>query len=382
MKKIKILEAIRQGKVGGGESHVLELVTNLDKTRFEPVVLAFTDGPMVDELRNRGIKTKIIYTETGFDFRVWKKVRDFIKSEEIDIIHAHGTRANSNVFFAAKKLNLPLIYTVHGWSFHIDQNFHVRKLRELSENFLTSVADKTICVSKSNQEDGIKLFGMKRSEVIYNAVNLDKFNSNKQFKDIRNELGIPANKTLIGYIVRITGQKDPFTMIKAMKILSEKTDDAILLMVGEGDLKDATINLAKELNIEHKIIFQPFRSDIPDILNAIDIYCLPSLWEGFPIGILEAMAMGKVVIASPVDGTNELITDEETGVLSDVGDAELLAQNLYLMHSDSKFKNQIAAEAKYFVEKNFGIQRLIDRVENLYIETKMRSLPLGYQKSL
>lgn len=369
MKKIKILEAIRQGKVGGGESHVLELVTNLDKSKFEPIVLSFTPGPMVDELRSRGIKTKVIYTEKGFDFSVWKKVRELIKSEKIDLIHAHGTRANSNVFRAAKKLHLPLIYTVHGWSFHLDQKYLVRKIREISESFLTSVADKTICVSKSNQEDGIERFSMKRSSVIYNAVDLKKFNVNNKFNDIRKELGIPSDKTVIGYIVRMTHQKDPFTMLRAMKILMEKTDKAFLLMVGDGDLKEASMRLARELKIENNIIFQPFRTDIPDILNAIDIYCLPSLWEGFPIGILEAMAMKIPVVASPVDGTRELITHGETGLLSDMGNPELLAQNLFHMQTYQQIRIQIATTALGFVEENFGINKLVDLVEKLYTET-------------
>jgi glycosyltransferase involved in cell wall biosynthesis len=164
--KIKILEAIRQGKVGGGETHVLELCSNMDRDKYEPVVLSFTPGPMVDELNRRGIRTKVISTEKAFDFKVWKQVLDFIKEEKFQIIHAHGTRANSNVFWAAGKLNLPLVYTVHGWSFHQDQSFLVRYLRELSEKFLTRKAKINICVSKSNENDGIKLLKMKRSQVI------------------------------------------------------------------------------------------------------------------------------------------------------------------------------------------------------------------------
>jgi len=277
MKKIKILETIRQGRIGGGETHVLELCTHIDKSKFEVVVLSFTSGEMVDELNRRGIRTKVIYTETPFDIRVWKKVRNFISDEEFDVVHAHGTRANSNVFWATKQLNLPLIYTVHGWSFHIDQKTHIKKLRELSESFLTARANKTICVSKSNEQDGIQKFNMKRSTVIYNAVNLQKFNPKNKFKDIRKEFGIPPEKTVIAYIVRITAQKDPFTMLKAMKIIAECSDNTVLLMIGSGDLKNEAVQLTKKLGIENRVIFKPFRTDIPAILNAVDIYCLSSL---------------------------------------------------------------------------------------------------------
>lgn len=366
MKRIKILETIRQGQIGGGESHVLELATHLDKSIFEPIVLSFTPGPMVDELRKRGIKVEVIYTEKAFDFRVWGKVKDFMYKEQIDIVHAHGTRANSNVFWATKKLGLPLVYTVHGWSFHIDQKFHVRKVRELSECFLTAKADKTICVSKSNEQDGIKRFNMKRSTVIYNAIDLNKFSPNNQYKKIREELGIAPEKTVVGYIVRITRQKDPFTMLRAMREVVNKSNNIVLLMVGDGNLKARAIELSKTLGIENNVIFQPFRTDIPDILNAIDIYCLPSLWEGFPIGVLEAMAMGRPVVASPVDGTKELIEDGKTGLLVGHGRTKELADALLLLHNDYGLRSLFADNAHKYVHSNFGIHRLVSEVQEVY----------------
>ena len=366
MKRIKILEAIRQGQFGGGETHVLDLATHLDKGRFEPMVLSFTNGAMVDTLKERGISTSVIHTERAFDYRVWKKVRDYIVENKIDIVHAHGTRACSNVFWAAKNTGVPLIYTVHGWSFHQDQRFPVRQLRELSERFLTNQANKTICVSRSNEQDGLNHFKLKRSTVIYNAVNLDKFNPQNTFKDIRAELGIAPNAVVIGYIVRMTLQKDPFTMLKAMKLVCEKSPNATLLMVGDGELKEKAIQLAYELNIMDRVIFQPFRRDIPDILNAIDIYCLPSLWEGFPIGILEAMAIRKAVVASPVDGTLELVEHCKTGLLVEESNPEALSKELLKLINNPTLRVQLGQAGRRYVEQNYGIERLVEEVERLY----------------
>ena len=366
--KIRILETIRQGKIGGGETHVLELCTNIDKEIYEPIVLSFTDGPMVDLLKTRGIKTKVIKCETGFNIKVWKKVKQFLEEEKIDIVHAHGTRAMSNVFWAASRLKLPLIYTVHGWSFHPNQKRIIRFIRETSEKFLTAQALLTICVSKSNQNDGIKLFNLKRSKVIYNSVDLNKFNPNNNFKDIRKELQIPSNKTLIGYIVRITTQKDPFTMIKAMKIISSITDDVILLMVGDGELKNESLELIRKLNLEKNIVFENFRTDIPDILNAIDIYCLPSLWEGFPIGILESMAMKKCVICTPVDGNIELVINNETGVLVNIKQPEELANAILSLHNDKISREKLAEKGYDLITKSFGMSTLIKKIEYVYMQ--------------
>ena len=207
---------------------------------------------------------------------------------------------------------------------------------------------------------------MKRSRVIYNSVDLEKFNPAKKFKDVRKELGISDNLTVIGYIVRMTVQKDPITMIRAMKIISDKTHDVVLLMVGEGELKANAIKLATELNIQHKINFESFRSDIPDVLNAIDIYCLPSLWEGFPIGILETMAMKKSVVCSPVDGNIELVTNNETGLLVEIGNPEKLAEALLSLHSDVTKRNKLAQNGYELVTTNFGIAQLVEKVESVY----------------
>lgn len=368
MKKIKILHTIRQGKIGGGESHVLDLVTHMDQSKFESIVLAFTDGPMVESLKKRGITTEVIYTEKPFNFSIWKQVTQCIKRHEIDLVHAHGTRAFSNVFYSANKLNIPIIYTVHGWSFHPNQPYLVQRIREKSERFLTARAHKTICVSKSNQQSGISRLKLKRSVVIYNAVNLEKFSPQRKFKDLRKEFGIDKNKIVIGYIVRMTAQKDPFTMLKAMQKICESKEDIILLMVGDGELKSKAIQLAKNLKIEDRVIFESFRTDIPDVLNAIDVYCLPSLWEGFPIGIIEAMAMHKPVVVTPVDGSSELVTDRETGLLVETKNEVDLAQAVIELNDNPALRNQIIVKASEFVNAHFGISQLVQKVEDNYIE--------------
>ena len=108
LRKIKILQAIRQGKVGGGETHVLDLVNELNKARFESVILSFTEGPMVDKLRADGFKVYVVPTEKPFNYKVWKAVKKIVEHEKIDMIHAHGTRANSNTFSTAKSLGIPI----------------------------------------------------------------------------------------------------------------------------------------------------------------------------------------------------------------------------------------------------------------------------------
>src|SRR5690606_2104133 len=138
-----------------------------------------------------------------------------------------------------------------------------------------------------------------------------------------------------GYIVRMTIQKDPLTLVKAIAMIPDELDIKFLF-VGDGDLKAAAIELATKLGVSHRIIFEGFRTDIPDILHGIDIYCLPSLWEGLPIGMLEAMAMANPVITTSVDGAKEVIQNGENGVLVPPQSPGSLAKALISLGESSK----------------------------------------------
>ena len=364
--KIKILQTIRQGQIGGGETHVLDLVNKLDKNKFHVEVLSFTDGPMIKKLNSMGIKTHVINTEKPFDRKVRQAVLKLVVNGKFDIIHAHGTRAASNVYFVASKLSIPMIYTVHGWSFHKNQNFIIRKLRELSESFLTKRSVVTIAVSESNKLDGIKKFNLKNAQVIYNGIDHEKFNPNRNYPNIREELDIQSNKTVVGYFARITEQKDPFTMVRVMKELSYINKNILLLMVGNGNLLTETKKLASDLGVMDQIIFSDFREDIPAVLQAINIYCLPSLWEGMPIGLLEAMAMGKPCIATAVDGTVELIKEGKNGFLVSTQNPKAIANHILDLHNYPRLGELIANNAKAQVLEEFSLVNMVQKIETLY----------------
>ena len=373
-RKIRVLETIRQGQIGGGETHVLDLVQALDRTRFEPVVLSFTPGPMIDRLMAMGVRTHVIHTERPFNIATWRRVKRLLRDERIDLVHAHGTRANSNTFWAAKQLGLPIIYTVHGWSFHLDQAPLVKKSYQLAEKLLMAQAGVTICVSESNRRDGLKFSQMSRAVVIKNGINLQRFNPSLHTYNVRAELDIAADVVLVGYIARMTAQKDPFTLLRAVAALPAGLNIKFLL-VGNGDLKAEAQQLARQLGIEAKVIFTDFRQDIPDVLQALDIFCLPSLWEGLPIGILEAMAMGKPVIASDIDATKEIIEHGLNGLLVPIKAPEKLAVAIQQLAASQELRRSLGACAYQTIQAGFTAEAMTRQVEQLYLQQVPRSTP-------
>lgn len=372
-KKIKILEGIRQGKIGGGESYLLSLVENLDRNLFEPVVLSFTDGPMVERLKNQGIKVYVIHTEKPFDFTVWKKVKNLIEKEQIDIVHAHGTRANSNMFWAARKAGVPLIYTCHAWSFHLDQNPLKKKLRVLSEDFLTSKAKVNICGSKANRDTGRQLFRSFDAVVINNSIDSKKFDPYGQYKDVRKELNIGKDEIIITSVARFTLQKQPLKLIAAFAEVCKQVSNVRLLMVGDGEEKEKARQLVQKLNIGERVIFQPFRQDVPDVLAACDIFVLPSLWEAFPIALLEAMSMGKAVIGTNVDGTPEIIEHNVNGILIGIENLEKdLVEPMVLLCKDHDLRSRFQQNAIKSIYNTYNVETLARKNEEVYQQLVLR----------
>jgi glycosyltransferase involved in cell wall biosynthesis len=366
-KLIKVLECIRQGQVGGGESHLLTLVENIDRSVFDPVVLSFTDGPMVSKLKTIGVNTTIIHTEKPFDVGKWKTIRAWIKKQNVDVIHAHGTRANSNILWAARSLNIPVVYTIHGWSFHDDQNPIVKKVRVLGEKYLTSRSTVNISVSQSNKETGQKHFSSFQSVVVNNGIDVNTFNPDKNFKNIREELRIPEEATLVLFLARFTHQKQPIALLNAFIEAAKKNSNLFLLMIGDGEKKTEALEIVSSSEVKKQILLLPFRQDVPDILAAADIFVLPSLWEGLPIALLEAMSMGKAIIASRVDGTKEILRHKENGYLVDPKNLEgALTDALLEVSNDRDLRSQMETQARQTVKDRFNAVVMTRQIENIY----------------
>lgn len=366
MKRIKIMHTIRQGSIGGGETYLYNLVTNLDKKSYEPVVLSFTEGEMVDKLRSNGIKTHVIKTEKPFSFHLYNKVSKLMKEENIDIVHMHGTRASTNSLIPSNKLGLPSIYTVHGWSFHTGNNSIVTNLRVIAEKFITKNSTHTVCGSKSDLETGNKYCSKGNYKLIHNSIDTEKFSPDKIITNFRTENGFENNDILVAFIGRVTFQKDPQTFIKSIPEVIKEIHNAKFIMMGDGELKNDCIMLAEKLNVKDKIKFLPFSKNVEYVLKAVDVFVLPSLWEVIPLALLEAMSMEKICIATNIPGTTEALVEDENGYLFQVGNSYQLANKIKKANLNFHKTNIIQKNARKTVVSNFDIKRLVKKNEELY----------------
>jgi len=366
MKRTKVLEVIRQGQIGGGESHLADLIELMDKTEYEPICLSFTDGEMINHLKAIGVKCHVVETTKPFNLSIQRRIIHIIKEESIGIIHAHGTRAASNVLYPSVKLGLPLLYTVHGWSFHDDQGKITYTLRKWSEKLICHYATRVICVSKGSAETGKKAFKLVEPIVIQNGVNLKRFNSMKQSVLHRKDFGFTDSDFVVGFVARCTKQKAPLDFLEAIK-LAHDTDQRVKgLFIGEGDMDAEVDNYISKNKMEFYVFRSPFRTDVEEILPLIDVYCLPSLWEGLSIGLLEAMATGCAIIATPTDGTQEIIDNEQNGLVVPFNSPESIGDAILRLLADIALRNRCKQEAALFVTEQFNAQRVADAVVDIY----------------
>lgn len=365
--KIRILETIRQGLIGGGESHLLSLVQHLNKSRYEIHVLSFTAGPMVEKLKEWGIPVYVIPSTRPFDLSIMTKVKELLVRLEIQLIHAHGTRGYSNIFWMARKLNIPVIYTVHGWSFHDDQPMPLKRLRIGVEKYLVRRARHVILVSDANKATAEKYFSFNNEKVIQNGIDLKRFNRQQVSAHVRKSLPLGEHTRVVLFIARFIHQKQPLVLLRAFAMALKSDADLHLWMVGDGDQKPAALKLIEELGISKNVTIESFRNDVPEVLAAADIFVLPSLWEGLPIGLLEAMAMGKAVIGTRVDGTAEVISDGENGLLLDLENLEDdLAAALLKVAGDHALRSRLSGNAVSSVSASFNVVGMTGKVEQLY----------------
>jgi len=363
---VKIMHIIRQGSFGGGETYLYSLVRGLNDGRYNHVVVSFTDGAMIKRLQKDGVKTYVFDNDSFFNFKLMWRIAKVIRTEQIELIHSHGTKASFNSVIVAALTRIPMIYTVHGWSFHSGQTWLEGKLRRATEAFLVKKATCTVLVSNSNLEEANLNHFKGKFEVIRNGINTLIFSPPNADLADRKLFGLSEDDYVIASIARLTYQKGPQLLIHAFAQVHEQISNAKLLLVGGGEQEADCVKAVKKLGLEHKILFSDFTGEVAATLKMIDLYVLPSLWEGFSLSLLEAMCMKVPVIVSDYPANAEVVEHGETGYLFPSGNVEKLGKMILEMHNKPEDAQRMAQNAHLEVVSHFDFSRVLQENNNLY----------------
>ncbi len=372
--KILYLMAGEPSIFGGGKRVFMQLMTNLNKEKFQIYSCCAFGKEQEDLLGKQGGTIVNIDIQYGGFLSSTKKLLDLIREEKIDIVHSQGARADfyssvATKLSGQKTKNISTIaMLVEGYDIGILRKKVYCTLNGFSERFV----DKFIVVSGILKEKLIETHNIQERniETIYNGIELQKYqtyDSDKSSKEIKKEFGIANKDLLVGAIGRMVWQKGFEYLLKSIPEIIKTLPQSKILIVGDGPLRAEMEALGEKLKIGKNIIFAGFRSDIKEILSALDLLIIPSLCEGFPMVTLEAMALAKPIIATNIEGITEQIKDGVDGILVQPKDPSALAKAAIQVLNDKKLAVTIGLSARGKVEQEFSVEKMVAATEQVYM---------------
>jgi len=369
---INILYIHETSQISGAENSLFNLVTRLDK--IKPYFILPEIGPFKNKLENTGIKVEVINLPqirkfTGVISTI-KKITDFVKRYNINIIHSNSIRSNIYASLAGKLVKVPVVWH--------QRNLITYELVDLDRLF-SFLPDKIICNSKAISN---RFKQNKKVIVIYNGVDTDIFTPQKNGTKIRQEFGINREDIVIGITSRFGADKGQEHLLKAARLVLDIIDNKYtdvkskkikFLIVGSAVFKEEKqkekylIFLTKELNLTDNVIFAGYRTDMPEIYAAMDIFVLTSYAEPCGRVILEAMASGKPLIVTNTGGTTELV-DSSCSIIIPPKDEISLKEAIIELINDKNKRILFGRNARERAEKLFTIEKNVEQIQNVYFE--------------
>jgi glycosyltransferase involved in cell wall biosynthesis len=348
--------------VGGAEEMVLNLVQHLPP-RFEPVVCCINQaGPIGEEIRKTGTPVAVLGLTPGLR-HPWDVagIRRYLRDTKPSIVHTFLLTASLYGRLAAILEHVPIVIGTEVNIYERKRAHHI-----LAERMLMSKTDRVIVSANSVRDfyvDQVHADPAK-IDVVYNAVDWKRIAPSKSRDEMRASLGLTRDAKVAGVIARLTEQKGHRFLFQAMT--TPALANLHLIVVGDGELREALTAEALALGIAPRVHFLGARRDLGDLLAAMDVFVMPSLWEGLPLSMILAMGAAVPVVVTEVAGIPEVVADGKTGWLVPAGNSLALATALADVFRDRARTSKIAQAARDFVLPRFGVDAYIDSVVSLY----------------
>lgn len=360
---IRICHVMSADLWAGAEVQVATAASFLaDQSGVELSAVLFNDGWLASQLRGLGVPVVVFDEHTCSPARILAMLIRYLKMHEIDVVHTHRHKDSVLGTIAARLAGVPhLVRTVHGLS------EPMRGWDRLKQNVYDAVdrtalrlfADRIVAVSE--QIAGLlRRAGHRTVLRVHNGIDVRHVAATRPAADVRSILGIRPGQLLIGTAGRFNAVKGQQYLLEAARLLDDRLD-ARVLFVGSGPLETELRTQASELGVMERCLFVDpavdSRAGIYDLIAAMDVFTLPSLSEGIPMAMLEAMALGRPVVASEVGGIPEVITDRVNGLLVPACDPRAIADACAALAADRARAEALGSRAREVVEQRFSRER-------------------------
>ena len=342
---------------------LLSLADSLDRAVYRPVFCLLQPGWLADEARARSYPTYVLPLEHTVDVGWIGRVLYLLKHERVDLIHAHEFAMNTYGALLSVLTGVPCVTTIHGKNYSSDK-WHRRAAYRL-------VAHRTKMIAVS---DDIKSFlaaavgvSARHIATIPNGIHIERYAATDAAKTkFRTELGLSRHQPVVGAIGRLEPVKGHTHLLTAAQRVCARYPETVFVLAGQGPLRDPLEQQANALGIARNMRFLGYRDDVATVLAGLDVFVLPSLSEGLPLSLLEAMAASKPIVASNVGGIPEVIRDGENGLLAAPATPTELADRILMLLADPSRAHFLAENARALVSARFGMTAMVGAYEDLY----------------
>ncbi len=361
----KVLFVLQTLGAGGSERVVFDVARMIREKGITPIVFGISDGTLRSHFEQEGIMVVVGDKRPGLDTHLIRRLADLVRAERPDIVNTHHFSPLFYAFLGCKFSNrVALIHTEHSkWEIN-----RLSRFWKALFSILLKWADAAVGVSRETCEGFQKVLKVpvEKIHLIANGIDIVRFAGTSGSATKRRELGIEAEEKVIGCIANIRPEKNHKILISAFSLILKKHPEARLLLAGADQMGGAIQQFAESLGIGSRVLFLGHREDIPELHAVLDVFCLPSLYEGMPISILEAMAARVPIVATDVLGIRGIITSGETGLLVKSNDAQALADGIERLLADSDLRRYTTRKAFEYVSNHHNMNAWIDRYKELF----------------
>ena len=362
--KIHIAFLVHTYGFGGLENMVTNLVNHIDPNRFESTIISFAPlHPLNNRVDLNRIQVISLNKNGGNNPVLIYKIFLILRKIGADIVQTHNWGTALEGILGAKLARVQgIVHAERGTIEDKERNI-------LLQRFLWGFADQVLSVSEAHRKKvtNIIRFPHEQIKAIVNGVDTERFFPNPEIKEeTRKKLGLTKGAFCIGTVGSLRPVKNQSLLFNACKVILHHFDQVEVLIVGEGPLESKLKQEVQTLGLSGKIHFAGVQPNIPEILNALDVFVLPSRSEGMPNAVLEAMACGIPVIATAVGGTPEVVEDGKSGILIASEDEPHLVQVLKELIQNHEKRLAIGIEGRRRILSHFSLKKMVSEYQALY----------------
>ncbi len=347
------------------------IAKRIDRNKYQVFAACLREGgPYEDKLRHIGVRVKNFDLKTLVDMRIILRLVRYIKQNKIDIVETAVFPSDVYGRISARLANVPIIIsTMHRVEDHKQEAIY--RALFFVDTFTMALTTKIIAVSEAVKNYLISWHKVKpdKIKVIYNGIDTPKYDVDLDIKEeYRGKLNLRHSTLTVAFIGRLVELKGVNYFLEAAASVIKSCKEVQFVVAGDGPLMKRLLKQAANLGISRYVHFIGFREDIPQILSIIDILVVPSLFEGLPLTILEAMHAGKPIIATRVGGIPEAIKDRDTGILVSPRDCDALSRGILELLKDPEKRKEMGEKGKQRAMQHFDVERMVKEYTGLYDE--------------